>query len=60
MSSDFLQGFLRAGVFIALVSLVLVLTLPNDSAEFVVSICSLLMGLILIGGVVLFTRLANR
>jgi hypothetical protein len=60
MSSDFLQAFLRAGMFIALVSLVLILTLPGNSAEFVVSICSLLMGLILIGFVVVVTRLANR
>ncbi len=60
MSSEFLQGFLRAGMFVALVSLVLVLTTQRNSAEFVVSVCSLMIGLILVGAIVLMTRLGQR
>jgi hypothetical protein len=60
MTPEYLQGFLRAGMFISLVSIVLLLTLPRESAEFVVSTCSLSMGLALIGFVVVVSRLGNR
>ncbi|HLU08881.1 MAG TPA: hypothetical protein VK003_04385 [Oceanobacillus sp.] len=55
-----MRGFLRGGVLVALVSLALVLLVPSNSAEFVVSVCSLLMGLTLIGLIALFSWLARR
>ncbi len=60
MTPEALHGFLRAGVFIALVSLVLVLGVPRDSAEFVVSVCSLTVGVTLVGLITLLIRLAQR
>ena len=60
MTEDYLRAFLRAGMLIAVVSLVLVFSVKRESAEFVVSVCSLLVGLTLIGLVVLMTRLGQR
>lgn len=60
MTPDFLRAFLRGGVFVALVSLILVFASPRDSAEFVVSVCSLLIGLALIGLIGLVTWLGRR
>lgn len=60
MTSEFLRGFLRAGVFVALVSLVLVFAVQRDSAEFVISVCSLVIGLTLVGLVMLMTWLGRR
>lgn len=60
MNPQALQAFFRAGIFIAGLALVLMLALPRDSAEFVVSTCSLLIGLALIGCVWLVTRLTGR
>ncbi|CAG1769968.1 hypothetical protein BAC2_00721 [uncultured bacterium] len=60
MSADALRAFLRAGMFVALVSLALVLTTARGSAEFVVSVCSLVIGLTLIGLVILVTWLGKR
>jgi len=60
MTPEFMRGFLRGGVLVALVSLALVLLVPSNSAEFVVSVCSLLMGLTLIGLIALFSWLARR
>ena len=51
MNPEALKAFFRGGVFIAGVALMLMLAVPRDSAEFVVSTCSLLIGLALIGGV---------
>ena len=59
MNPDALRAFFRSGVFIAGLALVLMLMLPRDSAEFVISTCSLMLGLLLIAGVglvVLLTR----
>ena len=59
MNPEALRAFFRAGIFIAGVALVLMLALPRDSAEFVVSTCSLMLGLTLmvgVGLVVLLTR----
>jgi hypothetical protein len=60
MTQDYLRAFLRAGMLIAVVSLVLVFSVRRESAEFVVSVCSLLIGLTLIGLVALMTRMAQR
>ena len=59
MAPDLLKGFFRAGMFIVLVSAGLVLALPGDSAEFVISVCSLAMGLALVGLVAVMTRLGQ-
>lgn len=60
MTPEYMRGFLRAGVFIALVSLLLIFLVPRDSAEFVISVCSLLMGLALVGIIALISWLARR
>ncbi|MBI1257995.1 MAG: hypothetical protein GC204_11025 [Chloroflexi bacterium] len=60
MNPEVYRAFLRSGVFIAGVALLLMLAVKRDSAEFVVSTCSLLIGLTLIGGVVLMTWLTRR
>lgn len=60
MTPEFMRGFLRGGVFVALVSLALLFFVPPNSAEFVISVCSLLMGLTLIGLIALFSWLARR
>lgn len=60
MSADALRAFLRGGMFVALVSLALVLTTTRGSAEFVVSVCSLVIGLTLMGLVILVTWLGKR
>ena len=60
MTPEFMRGFLRAGVFVAVVSLALVFLVPPNSAEFVISVCSLLIGLTLIGLIVLLSWLARR
>jgi len=48
MFGDGLKLFLRAGVFLVALSLLLVLLVPRGSAEFVVSVLSLLIGLVLV------------
>jgi hypothetical protein len=60
MTPDFLRGFLQAGIFVTLVSLVLVFTTQQDSAEFVVSVCSLGIGVTLVGALVLLLRFGQR
>jgi hypothetical protein len=60
MNPEALKAFFRAGTFVAGLALVLMLALPRDSAEFVVSTCSLFIGLALIGGALLVTWLTRR
>lgn len=48
MFGDGLKIFLRAGVFLVLVSLLLLFLVPRDSAEFVVSALSLVIGSVLV------------
>lgn len=60
MTPDALRAFFRGGMFIALISLVLVFATDRSSAEFVISVCSLLIGLALVGLVVLVTWLGKR
>ncbi len=52
-----LQVFFRIGVFIVACGLSLVFFQPRDSPEFVVSICSALVGGFLILGAVIIARL---
>lgn len=60
MTPDFLRGFLQAGIFITLVSLGLIFTVKPASAEFVVSLCSLGIGLMLVGLIVAVMRIGQR
>jgi hypothetical protein len=60
MTPDFLRGFLQAGIFVTLVSLGLVFTTQQDSAEFVISVCSLGIGVLLVGMLILMMRLGQR
>ena len=56
MAPEGLRLFFRAGMFIALAALLLVFLEPGGSREFVVSVCSLGIGLTLMGLVVLVSR----
>lgn len=49
MLGEGLKLFLRAAVFLIVVSLVLIFLVPRDSAEFVISVLSLIVGLLLLG-----------
>jgi hypothetical protein len=60
MNPEVYKAFLRSGIFIAGLALLLMLAVRRDSAEFVVSACSLLIGLALIGGVVFMTWISRR
>jgi hypothetical protein len=60
MNPDVLRSFLRAGLLISGMGVLLVLAVPRDSAEFVVSVCSALIGLTLTGLVMIAIRLSNK
>jgi hypothetical protein len=60
MNPDVLKAFLRSGVFIAGLGLLLMLATPRESAEFVVSTCSFAIGLTLTIAVVVVTRMTSR
>lgn len=60
MSPDLLKAFFRAGVFVAGSSIFLLFIVQRDSAEYVVTIMSLCVGVILIGLVMLASWFANR
>lgn len=47
MSPDILRAFFRVGVFLMIVSALLAVANSPDSAEFVVSICTIGIGLML-------------
>jgi hypothetical protein len=57
MNPDALRAYFRMGMWVTLVALVLVLAVPRDTPEFVVSVCSLAVGLALTGVVALLSRL---
>jgi hypothetical protein len=57
MSPEALRLFFRAGIFLTIMALILVFSVPRESAEFVASVCSLAIGLTLCGLVVLVIRL---
>lgn len=57
MNPDALRAYFRMGMWVTLVALVLVLAVPRDTPEFVVSVCSLAVGLTLTGVVALLSRL---
>ncbi len=56
MDKEVLKGFARIGIFIGGGGLVLLLVEPRNSPEFVVSLCSTILGGLLLLGVVLINR----
>lgn len=60
MDPEVLRGFLRIGVLVGGCGLVMALVQPRGSAEFVLSVCSALIGGVLILGVVILTRWFTR
>jgi predicted Na+-dependent transporter len=56
MSPELGQAWFRVAVFITVVSALLIPFQSRDSAEFVISVASLIVGLIFIGIVVIITR----
>lgn len=59
MNPEILKGFLRIGIFIGLAGIIMAFLQPPDSAEFVLSVCSGIIGLLLVMGVVLVYRLTR-
>lgn len=57
MYPESLRLFFRAGIFVTLLSAALVWVAPRESPQFVVSVCSLAIGLTLSGLVILVSRL---
>lgn len=56
MGPELGQAWFRIALFITLVSGGLILIEPRDSAEFVISVASFVVGLIFIGIIVVITR----
>ena len=56
MANEALKGFFRIGVFIGGCGFIMILLEPRDSAEFVISVCSALIGLTIMAGVALMVR----
>lgn len=52
-----LKAFLRIGIFVGGAGFALALMNPRDSDEFIVSICSGIIGLVLVVGVIIVLRL---
>lgn len=60
MNPEVTRAFLRAAVFLVLVSSVLIFATQRQSAEFVASVCSLAVGLTLFALVLVVNRLSQR
>jgi hypothetical protein len=59
MSPDAGQAWFRLGFFITIVSLVILPFQRRDSAEFVVSVIALILGLLILGIVALVVKLSK-
>jgi|GEM_PF-979103 hypothetical protein len=57
---DALQGFLRLGAWLTVCGGLMALLLPRDSGEFVLSVCSAMMGIALLVGTSLLIRRSVR
>jgi hypothetical protein len=60
MTPEFLRGFLQGGMLITVMSLLLVFMTQRNSAEFVISVCSLGVGLTLVGLIALIIWVGKR
>ena len=56
MAQEILKGFARIGFFVGGGGLILLIFEPRNSPEYVVSLCSALLGGVLLLGVVLISR----
>ncbi len=56
MAGDALRGFLQLGFFVGGCGLITAFLQPPQSAEFIVSLCSAAMGLVVVLGVILLRR----
>jgi hypothetical protein len=54
---ELLQGFLRIGFFVGGCSFIMLFIQPRNSPEFIISLCSTLIGGVLISGVILVMKL---
>jgi len=59
MDRESLRGFLSIGIFVGGGGFLLALVQPRDSAEFVVSICSGVIGIMLIGLILFLNRIMS-
>lgn len=60
MHDEMLKGFLRIGIFIGGCAFVMIFLQPPNSAEFVLSVCSTLIGFTLIVAVLVVNRYVKR
>lgn len=58
--NEALRTFLRVGVFIGLGGVILALAITPNTAEHVLSVCSSMIGIVIIAGVVIVRRLTSR
>ena len=56
MNHSLLRGFLQIGIFVGGGGILLALYHPTDSPEFVVSVCSGIIGVTLVAGTVILSR----
>lgn len=56
MDKEVLKGFARIGFFVGGGGLVLLFLEPRNSPEWVISLCSALIGLVLVGGAIIIYR----
>jgi hypothetical protein len=59
MDPELLRGAFRLGFLVAILSLLTLPFQPPDSAEFVVTVLALVMGLVFLGGVLIVGRLSS-
>jgi len=59
MNNDPLKGFLQIGIFVGGGGILLAFMVPSDSPEFVASVCSGIIGMILVIGVVVLMRVTR-
>jgi hypothetical protein len=57
MTRDALRGFLQIGIFVFAAGICSALAQPRESGEFVISICSSVIGLVFIVGIIVISRL---
>jgi hypothetical protein len=60
MSADAGQAWFRLGMFLVLTALVILPFQKRDSAEFVVTVLALVIGLLMLAVVALIIKLSNR
>ena len=60
MSPEAGRQWFRLGFFISIISLILLPFQPRDSAEFVITVLSLIIGLIMLGLVAIIIKISKR